>query len=138
MKKKEHSAIEIQDLPLWEKMKARNDLFSFDLEITARCNNECRHCYINLPAGDKAAIANEITLAEIDKIANEAVSLGAFWCLITGGEPLLRRDFQEIFLSLKKKGLLVSVFTNATLITKSILSFSKSILPGILKFRYMG
>lgn len=129
MKKKEHSAIEIQDLPLWDKMKARNDLFSFDLEITARCNNECRHCYINLPAGDKAAIDNEITLAEIDKIADEAVSLGAFWCLITGGEPLLRKDFREIFLTIKKKGLLVSVFTNATLITQEHIELFKKYPP---------
>jgi MoaA/NifB/PqqE/SkfB family radical SAM enzyme len=33
------------------KTKARPPFF--DLEITARCNMNCRHCYINLPAGDK-------------------------------------------------------------------------------------
>jgi radical SAM protein with 4Fe4S-binding SPASM domain len=38
--------------------------------------------------------------------------------LITGGEPLLRPDFAEIYLMLKRKGLLVSVFTNACLVTK--------------------
>ena len=36
-------------------MKARSAPLSFDLEITARCNNDCRHCYINLPAGDREA-----------------------------------------------------------------------------------
>ena len=49
------TSIEIQDFALWEKMKNRRVLLSFDLEVTARCNNDCRHCYINLPAGDKAA-----------------------------------------------------------------------------------
>lgn len=121
--------MEIQDLPLWDKMKVKNDLFSFDLEITARCNNECRHCYINLPAGDKEAIKKELTLDEIDKIAGDAVSLGAFWCLITGGEPLLRKDFIDIFLLLKKKGLLVSVFTNATLITQEHIELFKRYPP---------
>ena len=33
------SSIEIQDFSLWDKMKAKRALFSFDLEITARCNN---------------------------------------------------------------------------------------------------
>ena len=59
----------------------------FTLELTARCNNNCAHCYINLPAGDRQAIRNELTLAEISDIADQAVALGTLWCLITGGEP---------------------------------------------------
>jgi len=55
--------------------------------------NDCRHCYIGLPAGDQEARRKELSLAEIDRIAGEAVSLGALWCLVTGGEPLLREDF---------------------------------------------
>ena len=118
MTKKMVSAIEIQDFPLWDKMKTKKGLFYFDLEITARCNCNCRHCYINLPAGDKKAQKEELSVEKIDAIAREAVDLGAIWCLITGGEPLLRKDFSEIYMSLKRKGLLVSVFTNATLITE--------------------
>lgn len=110
--------IEIQNLPLWGKIKDKRSPLSFDLEITARCNNNCRHCYINLPAGDRAAQEKELSLEEIEEIADEAVSLGAVWCLISGGEPLLRRDFADIYLALKRKGLLVSVFTNATLVTQ--------------------
>ena len=47
----------------------------------------------------------------------EAADLGAVWCLLTGGEPLLREDFADVFLGLKRLGLLVSVFTNACLVT---------------------
>jgi radical SAM protein with 4Fe4S-binding SPASM domain len=108
--------LEIQQLPLWDKLKRKRTPLSFDLEVTARCNNDCQHCYINLPAGDVAARRNELTVPEITDIAAQAVELGAVWCLITGGEPLLRPDFSEIYLALKHKGLLVSVFTNATLI----------------------
>jgi radical SAM protein with 4Fe4S-binding SPASM domain len=43
--------------------------------------------------------------------------MGAVWCLLTGGEPLLRDDFEELYLGLKRLGLLVSVFTNACLVT---------------------
>ncbi len=51
-------------------------------------------------------------------IADQAVNMGALWCTITGGEPLLRDDFKDIYIGLKKKGLLVSVFTNACLISQ--------------------
>lgn len=109
-------SVEIQDHRLWKGLRGKRMPLSFDLEITARCNNDCRHCCINVPVDDKAAEAGELSPAVISRIADEAVSLGAFWCLVTGGEPLLRDDFPEIYLALKRKGLLVSVFTNATLI----------------------
>ena len=123
------SSIPIQEFGLWEKMKVKRALFTFDLEITARCNNNCRHCYINLPAGDRTAQERELSFNEIKAIADEAVSLGAFWCLVTGGEPLLREDFPEIYLYLRKKGLLVSIFTNAALITEEHIRLFKKYTP---------
>ena len=108
--------------------KGRN-LASFDLEITARCNNNCRHCYINLPADDMEALSKELTLGQIKDIADQAFDLGALWCLITGGEPLLRKDFFDIYLYLKKKGFLVSVFTNACLVTQEHIDFFKKYPP---------
>lgn len=108
--------IRIQDFPTWERSLARGAPLGFDIELTARCHNDCRHCYINLPAADPAARERELALAEIDRIAGEAVELGAFWCTLTGGEPLLREDFPEIFMALKRKGLLLSIFTTANLI----------------------
>ena len=87
------SRIEIQQLQLWKRMKDLHRPLSFSLEVTARCNYDCRHCYINLPAGDRCAKQKELTLTEIEALAGEAASLGAFWCLVTGGEPLLREDF---------------------------------------------
>jgi radical SAM protein with 4Fe4S-binding SPASM domain len=112
------SSTVLPDYPLWEKGNRKRIPFSFDLELTARCNNNCRHCYINIPARDRKAQGKELSLKEIMKLADQAVELGTLWCLITGGEPLLRPDFFDIYLGLKKKGLLVSVFTNACLITE--------------------
>ncbi len=109
--------IEVQQFPLWDKMKGKRVPLSFDLEVTARCSADCRHCYINLPASDPAAKTAELTATEILGIARQAADLGAMWCLVTGGEPLLRPDFEDIYLGLKRLGLLVSVFTNACLVT---------------------
>lgn len=122
-------SIPLPEFPLWGKFQENRKVASFDLEITARCNNNCRHCYINLPAQDKRAENKELSLSEIKKIIDQAVSLGALWCLITGGEPLLKKDFFDIYLYLKKKGLLISVFTNATLITNKHIDFFSKYPP---------
>lgn len=129
MNRSQVSTMPLPEFSLWEKVKAQRCLVSFDLEITARCNNNCRHCYIALPAGDRTAGEQEITTKEIDVIADEAVSLGALSCVLTGGEPLLRPDFEEIYLGLKKKGLLVAVFTNATLVRRSHVRLFKEYPP---------
>jgi radical SAM protein with 4Fe4S-binding SPASM domain len=121
--------MEIQDFPLWDKLAARRAPFSFDLEITARCNNDCRHCYVNLAAGDRAAKAAELSVGEILDIAHQAADMGAMWCLITGGEPLLRADFPDIYLGLKRLGLLVSVFTNACLVTPAHVELLRTYPP---------
>jgi radical SAM protein with 4Fe4S-binding SPASM domain len=122
-------SIDLQDFSLWDKQKARRRPLSFDLEVTARCNNDCRHCYIVLPADDRAAQARELSVAAISRIADQAVKLGAVWCLLTGGEPLLRPDFADLYLALKRKGLLVSVFTNATLVQEEHVALWKKYPP---------
>jgi len=123
------SSIPISEFAIWERVKSKRTPLSFDLEVTARCNNNCRHCYINLPADDPSATHSELSPEEIGDIADQAVSMGALWCLITGGEPLLRADFPEIYLLLKRKGLLVSLFTNASLITSDHIRLFKKYPP---------
>jgi len=119
----------LPDFSIWEKLDARKAAIAFDLEVTARCNLNCRHCYINLPAGDRVARDKELSVQEIDRIAQEAASLGALWCLVTGGEPLLREDFFEIYLALKRRGLLLLLFTNATAVTPEHVRLFKNYPP---------
>ena len=130
--------IEIQDFPLWNKLKDKRVPLAFDMEITARCNMNCAHCYINLPAGDQAAKTEEMSVEEILSIARQAVEMGAMWCLITGGEPLLREDFSEIYIGLKRLGLLVSVFTNATLINDEHIALFKKYPPRDIEITVYG
>lgn len=119
----------LPEFSLWDKLKAKRAAMSFDIEVTARCNLDCRHCYINLAAEDRLARKRELAVDEIETIAGEAVSIGAVWCLVTGGEPLLRKDFFDIYLALRKKGLLVSLYTNATLIDEKHIRFFKNHPP---------
>ncbi len=119
----------LAEFGLWEKMSAGRAVFSFDFEATARCNLDCRHCYINVPAGDKAAKKRELSVGEAGRIGAEAAAHGAVWCLITGGEPLLRKDFFDLYQALLSKGLLLSLFTNATLVTDEHVRFFKKFPP---------
>lgn len=90
-----------------------------DMELTERCNNNCIHCCINLPEDDKARL-REMSTDEVMRILTEAVALGALSVRFTGGEPLLREDFSEIYLYARKLGLKVMLFTNARCITPEI------------------
>lgn len=117
MDKNSVSLLKLPEFSLWKKIEGRRRLISFDIEVTARCNYNCRHCYINHPAGSKAAKANELSFEDIKEVTGEIAALGALWCLVTGGEPLLREDFIDIYLYLKRLGFLITVFTNASLIT---------------------
>lgn len=90
-----------------------------DMELTERCNNNCIHCCINLPEDDKARL-REMSTDEITRILTEAVALGALSVRFTGGEPLLREDFSEMYLYARKLGLKVMLFTNARCITPEI------------------
>jgi len=104
-------------------------LVRLDIELTERCDNDCVHCYINRPAGDEQARKRELPASRIKSILGEAASLGCLNVRFTGGEPLLRKDFEEIYLFARKLGLKVMIFTNAALITPRLADLLTSIPP---------
>jgi radical SAM protein with 4Fe4S-binding SPASM domain len=100
-----------------------------DIELTERCNNNCLHCCINLPADDTLARERELSTEAIELTLKEAASLGCLTVRFTGGEPLLREDFEELYLYARKLGLKVLLFTNATLMTPSLVELFSRIPP---------
>ncbi|MCJ7443600.1 MAG: radical SAM protein [Methanotrichaceae archaeon] len=104
-------------------------LVRLDLELTERCNNNCIHCFINRPSEDLRARENELSTDKLKKVLEEAASLGCLTVRFTGGEPLLREDFSELYVFARRLGLRVLLFTNATLITPSIANLFKQIPP---------
>src|SRR3984957_1943943 len=93
------------------------------IEVTRRCPLECLHCYNNLPMGDMVAKQRELTKEEHFKMLDELVEMGCFWLLYTGGEIFARKDFLEIYTHAKKKGFLITLFTNGTIITEAIADY---------------
>ena len=117
----------IDEISLWG--GRRPLLKQLDMELTERCNNNCIHCYINLPANDQKVKGRELSTYEIKEILIEAASLGCLKVRFTGGEPLLREDFEEIYIFARKLGLKVVIFTNGTLITQKIADLFSKIPP---------
>lgn len=82
-------------------------LGALDIELTERCDNDCIHCCINLPAGDAEAPARELTTEQWKDVLQQAADLGCLQVRFTGGEPLLRSDFEELYLFARRLGLKV-------------------------------
>ena len=100
-----------------------------DLELTERCNNDCLHCCINRPAGDEEARAREMTTGRVRDILQQAAGLGCLQVRFTGGEPLLRPDFEELYLHARRLGMKVLLFTNACLLTPRLVKLFARIPP---------
>jgi len=116
-----------QNAGLFKEQQPR--LSRLDIELTERCNNACMHCYINLPEHDPKAKSRELSTEQVNHILKQAAELGALSVRFTGGEPLLREDFQEIYLFARKLGLMVFLFTNARLITPELADLFAKIPP---------
>jgi len=93
------------------------------IEVTRRCPLECVHCYNNLPMGDLQAKHGELTYEEHCRILDEMAEAGCLWLLYSGGEIFARKDFLDIYTYAKKKGFVVTLFTNGNLITPAIADY---------------
>lgn len=89
------------------------------IELTLRCNVRCRHCYILYPGATKG----EMTTAGVKAVLDKLSDFGVLFLLMTGGEPLARGDFRELYLYARNKGFLITLFTNATLVDEDTAAF---------------
>jgi uncharacterized Fe-S cluster-containing radical SAM superfamily protein len=108
------------------------------LEITFRCNLTCAHCYVNRGRNDTAEIERELPLDRHLQLMDEYAAAGCLSLLLTGGEPLLRPDFLDLYRAAVVRGFRVSVFTNATLIDGSILRLFQKYPPAAVEVTLYG
>jgi len=95
-----------------------------NIDLTYRCNNNCRHCWLRIPE-DSPEMENELTFKEIRQIVDETKKMGCQRWYISGGEPMVRPDFPEIFDYITRNTLSYRLNTNGTLITPSIARLMK-------------
>ncbi|MHC1566134.1 MAG: radical SAM protein [Candidatus Syntropharchaeales archaeon] len=118
---------------VWDAMRAReiaacevpDDLIRFSSEntpvvmwnITRACNLKCKHCYLDAQLGPHP---DELTEEEGKKLIDEFVDMGIPVAIVTGGEPLMSKNFLPYAQYAKEKGLRMVVSTNGTVITPEL------------------
>lgn len=101
---------------------------STTFELTARCNFNCKMCYVH-SLDNKQCKTEERSTEWWIETGKKAAEQGVVFLLITGGEPLLRQDFKEIYTELAKLGFVISINTNAYLINDEIIELFKRLPP---------
>ena len=108
------------------------------IEVTRRCPLECLHCYNNLPMSDHLARKQELTLQEHCRLLDELAEAGCLWLLYTGGEVFARKDFLQIYTEAKKRGFIITLFTNGTLINERIADYLVEYRPFAIEITLYG
>jgi radical SAM protein with 4Fe4S-binding SPASM domain len=95
-----------------------SDLYLIAANLTRRCNLACDHCYMDAEtrtAGGEAELSSAEVKGLLDEIAGRS---NETMVVLTGGEPLLRRDLEEMILHGQQLGLSMVVGTNGVLLDR--------------------
>lgn len=85
-----------------------------ELQITNRCNLQCRHCYIS------EGSHQDLSIKQIQKVFEEFEEIQGLRLLLSGGEPLLHPDFWEFNYALRNYAFRSVLLSNGTLITEEV------------------
>lgn len=85
------------------------------LELTYRCNFRCVHCYLV-----EFRSPGELSREEWRNTLDDLASQGCLFLTLTGGEPLLRKDFFDIAGDARDRRFALRVFTNGSLVDESV------------------
>lgn len=83
--------------------------------VTRRCNLRCVHCY---SSSRNIEYTGELNLSEGKELISDLAEFGSPVVLLSGGEPLIRPDLEDLARFAVDKGMRVVISTNGTLITK--------------------
>ena len=111
---------------------------SGNFELTARCNFDCKMCYVHLKDNIEELKKKELTADQWLSIASDARDQGMVFLLLTGGEPFVRDDFEEIYRELIKMGFLISINSNASLYDGDIRRLLKAYPPSRINVTLYG
>lgn len=111
------------------------ELSAVQYALTYRCNIACVHCYAE---GAGKGSPPELSAAEVRRYFGQLAQAGCLNCTVTGGEPLARRDFEEIWTAIAEQGIRRMLFTNATLIDARKAAFLKEMPPDWIEVTILG
>jgi radical SAM protein with 4Fe4S-binding SPASM domain len=106
-------------------------------ELTFKCGLHCRHCYSDC-YNNPACIKRELNTQDIKLIIDKIHKMGVLWLCFTGGDPLEREDFLDIYSYAKDKGFLLTVFTSGYSMTEEIADYFKKRPPFVVEITING
>ena len=107
-------------------------LNSCQFELTFGCNFACVYCF-NSCYNYPTYLTKELNTVQIKLILDKLHQAGIIWLCFTGGDPLTRPDFLDIYSYAKEKGFIISVFTNGYSVTEKIIDCFKSKPPFVIE-----
>lgn len=117
--------------------KARKVPLLGHFELTARCNLDCKMCYVHTQ-NNAEVLKRELTTEQWKQIFDEAYANEMLYAFLTGGECLIRKDFKELYLHLWNKQVRLSVQTNGTLLNEDYVEFFKTYRPDLIRVSLYG
>lgn len=101
--------------------KIKGNQLNISVDITNSCNLRCKHCCIE--AGDEKR-GGDLSTNDMISILNKIIKIKPYEISISGGEPLLRKDFRQLtdYIRTNYRGYL-TIMTNATLINENTASY---------------
>jgi MoaA/NifB/PqqE/SkfB family radical SAM enzyme len=98
-----------------EKIKRKECVALIQLQYDYTCNFKCKHCAIER---FKQQDSRSLTVADVKRIADQADAMGLASICISGGEPLIFPDLEEIINTIGSDRFVISVDTNGWLLTE--------------------
>lgn len=95
-------------------------------EITYKCNVNCIHCGSDCSSEEKPY---QLTTAECFRIINDLAAIGCKTIILSGGEPLIRKDSGAIASEIIRHGMNVCFISNAYLVNEETIKVLRAIRP---------
>ncbi|MBO5657017.1 MAG: radical SAM protein [Agathobacter sp.] len=108
---------------LLNQARAKNIPMNGSIELLPLCNLNCKMCYVRLSREEMEAQGRIREVSEWLDIARQMKDNGVLFLLLTGGEPLMYPGFKELFVALKKMGMILTINTNGTLLDEEWAQF---------------
>ena len=107
--------------------------FNGGFELTQKCNFRCVHCYLQ-----NSGYQEYLSTLQVEQILDKLAEKGILFLYFTGGEVFTRKDFNEIWLYAKRKGFVLEILTNASLVSKKTLALFDSYPPAKISVSVYG
>lgn len=103
-------------------------------ELTSNCNFNCKMCYVHSCKNRSSDASPEDWIKAVD----EAADAGLMYALITGGEPLTYRYFEDVYSAVYKKGVISVLNTNGYLLDRGFIDFLSKMPPSRINITLYG